>query len=116
MKRKILLFTGVLAILSLFFAGNVAFAQKNITGIVTDDTGGTLPGASVIVKGTTIGVMTSTDGSYTISVPEGSTSLVFSYIGFLNQEIAIDGDVVNCQLALDQTGIEEVIVVGYGQM
>ncbi|ALI97834.1 SusC/RagA family TonB-linked outer membrane protein [Rufibacter tibetensis] len=92
-----------------------AFAQSPVTGKVTaTGSGEGLPGVSVVVKGTTIGSATSVDGSYSIEAPANST-LVFSYIGFVGQEVAVNNrSVVNVQLVPDTKALDEVVVVGYG--
>jgi TonB-linked SusC/RagA family outer membrane protein len=80
MKRLSLVLTLV------FFAFGFAMAQRTVTGTVADATGETLIGASVLVKGTTTGTVTDFDGKYSLSVPEGAKTLVFSYTGFESQE------------------------------
>ena len=87
--------------------------QSTVTGTVTDDTGSPLPGASVVVKGTTNGTQTDFDGNFTLDV-NGDATLVFSYIGFKSQEIAVNGNsVVNATLLEDAAALDEVIVTGY---
>ncbi len=93
------------------------FSQENITvtGNVKDDSGATLPGVSILVKGTSNGTITDIDGNYSLSVPAQAT-LVFSYIGYLTQEVAVNNQtVINIDLKEDVVGLEEVVVVGYGQ-
>ncbi len=93
------------------------FSQENITvtGNVKDDKGATLPGVTIAIKGTTNGTVTDIDGNYSLSVPAQAT-LVFSYIGFLTQEVAVNNQsVINIVLKEDVVGLEEVVVVGYGQ-
>ena len=94
---------------------NVAFAQTaTVKGQVVDESGAPLMGAGVIVKGTTTGTVTDLDGNYSIQAPSNAT-LVFSYIGFTSQEIAVSGKgVVNCTLAEDANLLQDVVVVGYG--
>ena len=88
--------------------------QKVVTGKVTDATGASLPGASVIVKGTTTGVITDNSGNFTISTPENAT-LQFSFVGMKTQEIAVgDKTSINVTLAEETVGIEEVVAIGYG--
>ena len=89
--------------------------QKSISGKVTDSSGGTLPGVSVVVKGTTTGVITDMDGKYTLSkVPENAT-LQFSFVGMKTQEIVVGGKTsINVVLAEESIGIEEVVAIGYG--
>ncbi|WP_411273923.1 SusC/RagA family TonB-linked outer membrane protein [Daejeonella sp.] len=90
-------------------------AETPISGQVTDSKGETLPGVSIKVKGTTVGVTTDLNGKYTISVPDNSTILIFTYIGFTTQEVLINGrNSVNIQLKGESTSLNEVIVVGYG--
>ena len=86
-----------------------------ITGTVTDDTGGTLPGVNVVVKGTTIGVVSDVNGRYTINVPSNEAVLIFSFVGFSTQEIAVVGrQVIDVTLSEGAQMIDEVVVVGYG--
>ncbi|SHJ39552.1 TonB-linked outer membrane protein, SusC/RagA family [Pseudozobellia thermophila] len=88
--------------------------QSTITGTVVDSSGLPLPGANVIVKGTTVGTQTDFDGNFTLNAEEGSI-LVFSYIGFKNQEIKLTGQTtVNVTMVEDAAALEEVVVVGYG--
>ncbi len=89
--------------------------QKSISGKVTDSSGTSLPGVSVVVKGTTTGVITDVDGKYTLlKVPENAT-LQFSFVGMKTQGIAVAGKTsLNVTLAEDAIGIEEVVAVGYG--
>ena len=105
-------------VLSLFLAFGVAlgaFAQSNVKGKVKDDTGQGLPGVSVVVKGTTAGTVTDIDGNYTVSVPDANGTLVFSFIGYLTQEIPLNNkSVLDVTLATDIKSLNEVIVVGYG--
>ncbi len=101
-------------ILLLFLGIQSGFAQTNVSGTVSDENG-PLPGASVVVKGTTVGTTTDFDGNYTIGVPDGSTTLVFSFIGYSAQEVAIGGrTTVNVTLSEDAQALSEVVVVGYG--
>ncbi|MGE5395033.1 MAG: TonB-dependent receptor [Candidatus Saccharibacteria bacterium] len=88
---------------------------KSVSGKVTDASGATLPGVSVVVKGTTSGTITNVDGQYTISnVPENAT-LIFSFVGMQSQELPINGKTsINVTLREDMVGINEVVVIGYG--
>ncbi|MEP3378999.1 MAG: TonB-dependent receptor plug domain-containing protein, partial [Maribacter dokdonensis] len=91
-----------------------AVVQTTITGNVTDATGQPLPGVNVLIKGTTIGTQSDFDGNYAIDVTDG-TALVFSYIGMLTKEVAIDNrSVVNVILQEDVASLDEVVVVAYG--
>ncbi len=102
----------------LFLSVTMLFAQQNITvtGKVTDEQNLGLPGVTVLVKGTQTGTVTDFDGNYSIEVPSNAT-LVFSYIGFLTEEIAVDGSTaINLEMNEDIIGLEEIVVVGYGQL
>jgi TonB-dependent starch-binding outer membrane protein SusC len=88
-----------------------------VRGRVTSAGGEALPGVAVVIKGTTTGVSTDISGNYAITVPDENSILVFSYIGFMAQEVNVAGrSVVNIQLAPDTKALSEVQVVGYGTM
>lgn len=89
--------------------------QVKITGKVTDEKGGLLPGVSVVVKGTVTGTITDANGNFSLSVPTDATTLVFSFVGMKAQEITITGKTtVNVIMQEIVVGIEEVVAVGYG--
>jgi TonB-linked SusC/RagA family outer membrane protein len=89
--------------------------QQSVSGKVTGASGEALPGVSIVVKGTTTGVNSDMDGTYSINVPSSNTTLVFSFIGFLTKEISVSGQSrIDVSLDLDVTTLEEVVVVGYG--
>ena len=89
--------------------------QKTITGTITDNTGDSLPGVTVAIKGTSNGTISDTEGKYTISnVPENAT-LQFSFIGMSTQEIVVGNQLtINVRMMADFIGLEEVVAVGYG--
>ncbi|WP_341215793.1 SusC/RagA family TonB-linked outer membrane protein [uncultured Wocania sp.] len=91
-------------------------AQSTVTGTITDsNTGIPLGGANVIVKGTTNGVSTDFDGNYSITVSSQSAILVVSYIGYTNQEIAVNNQtVINVSLVEDASQLDEVVVTALG--
>jgi len=101
----------------LFFAAIlcVGFMQaQTVTGSVSDETG-PLPGANVLVNGTTNGTQTDFDGNYTINDVGSDAVLVFSYIGFKTTEVAVDGQAtINVILEEDASRLDEVVVTGYG--
>ncbi len=88
---------------------------RSISGKVTDSSGASLPGVSVVVKGTTNGTITDSDGRYSISkVPENAI-LQFSFVGMRTQEVKMEGkSTINVILTEETVGIEEVVAVGYG--
>ncbi|HAH56675.1 MAG TPA: hypothetical protein DCL86_00855, partial [Bacteroidales bacterium] len=100
----------------IIFLGCFAFSfaqQRTITGTVTDETGATLPGVTVLLKGTTTGTITDLQGKYSLTVGDGT--LVFSYMGFETQEITIGAQTrIDVQLMEDRKLLEEVVVIGYG--
>jgi TonB-linked SusC/RagA family outer membrane protein len=112
MKKKLLYF-----ILLLFASVSVTMAQVNLSGVVKDKDG-PLPGASIGVKGTSIGVVTGTDGSFKLSVPNAKTAvLLIRFVGMVNVEYPVDGKPtgINILMQEDMAQIEDVVVVGYGK-
>lgn len=106
---------GILA-LSLFMLVSMQVSAQNVTvsGAITDDTGQPLPGVSILEKGTANGTTSDVDGNYSISVSSSGSTLVFSFIGFQSQEIALNNQSrINVSLVPDVTALEEVIVTGY---
>lgn len=88
--------------------------QKSVNGKVTDSTGGSLPGVSVVVKGTTNGTITDADGNYSLSnIPENAI-LQFSFIGMKSKEVKLNGmTVINIQMEDMTIDVDEVVVTGY---
>ncbi|MFY0654008.1 MAG: TonB-dependent receptor [Cyclobacteriaceae bacterium] len=92
----------------------VRLADVDIVGKIVDENGQGLPGASVVVKGTSNGVTTNLEGDYKLSVPENAV-LVVSFVGYVSQEVDIAGrSTIDLQLELDAAQLDEVVVVGYG--
>jgi TonB-linked SusC/RagA family outer membrane protein len=92
-----------------------AITVITIKGTVTDEKGETLAGVNVLIKGTNNGVATDINGEYSIEVPDANAFLVFSYIGYISQEIAVGNKLlINVILVVDSETIEEVVVIGYG--
>ncbi|WP_460891528.1 SusC/RagA family TonB-linked outer membrane protein [Rufibacter soli] len=111
--KKALLFSFALMLTLL----TQAYAQnRTVTGRVTDTaTGEGMPGVTVQLKGSTTAVPTDANGSYSINVPSAGGTLVFSFIGYSNQEVAIGSQsTVNIRLASDAEALKEIVVVGYG--
>ncbi|HOP14372.1 MAG TPA: TonB-dependent receptor, partial [Lentimicrobium sp.] len=105
----------LLLIISFTLASLFAFSQgRPLTGKVTDAGGQGLPGVTVLIKGTATGTTTDINGNYSLNVENGKT-LVFSFMGFVSQEIIYSGQgVINITLAEDSKLLDEVVVVGYG--
>ncbi|MBO0341867.1 MAG: TonB-dependent receptor [Bacteroidota bacterium] len=105
-----------LAIAAIFVSA-MAFSQGTLTGTVVDgELGGPLPGASVVVKGTTNGTSTDFDGNFTLEVSQSSGTLVISYIGFIRKQVEFTstGDLGSIQLMPDAQELGEVVVIGSG--
>ena len=100
-----------------FIGTQVVFAQsRDISGKVTfSDDGVSIPGASVVVKGTTLGAITDMDGNFKLKIPQGSKVLVFTFVGMASQEVTLGNQtVINVKLQAQNVTVDEVIVVGYG--
>lgn len=95
---------------------SMTLAQSgSVSGIITDESGGGLPGATVLEKGTSNGTITDIDGGYTLKITTSSPVLSISFLGYESQEIAVGSrSNVSAQLELDVSSLEEVVVVGYG--
>lgn len=99
----------------LLFSTGMAHAQTTLSGQVIDESGSPIQGATVVVEGTTTGIFTDEEGRFRLQAPSGSATLVVSYIGYLRQSIAINGQsVINVTLAEDIMSIEEVVVTAVG--
>jgi len=91
--------------------------QKSVSGKVSDSAGGSLPGVSVVLKGTTTGTITDANGNYTLSNVPSNATLAFSFVGMKSQEISVGNKTtINVELTEDAIGIEEVVAIGYGTM
>ncbi len=110
--QKMLKLCGVVALI--MFSGQL-FAQKDITGRVTDSaTGEPLPGVSIVISGTIQGTITDFDGNFELSVPEENNQLVFSMIGYSRKTVTLDGSTtLNISLQESITALEEIVVTGY---
>lgn len=89
--------------------------QKNISGKVTDTSGSALTGVTVVIKGTTTGIITDSNGKFTFSSVPANAVLVFSFVGMKTQEVKLGTQkTVNVVLEEESVGIEEVVAIGYG--
>jgi len=111
--KKLILFLFTICIGFVFSAN-----AQTITGVISGaDDGQPLPGVNIQEKGTSTGALTDFNGAYTINVSSNNSVLVFSFIGYKSQEITVGGQsTINLTLETEDTGIEEVVVVGYGTM
>ena len=92
------------------FVFQVSFAQQTVSGTVFDESGQPLPGATVLVKGTSTATSADFDGNFTIPASEGET-LIFSYVGYNPSEVLVDGSTINITLS-SSTALDEVVVTG----
>ncbi|HRG39507.1 MAG TPA: SusC/RagA family TonB-linked outer membrane protein, partial [Bacteroidia bacterium] len=113
-KHSFILKRVLFLVVAISFFGMLWAQTKTINGIVKDAAGEPIIGASVLVKGTTIGTITNFDGAYNLAVPQTAKTLVISYVGMETQEITISGSVLNATLKDDSKGLDELVVVGYG--
>ncbi|PSK81107.1 TonB-linked SusC/RagA family outer membrane protein [Prolixibacter denitrificans] len=91
--------------------------KHNVNGTVTDEDGVPLPGVTIVVKGTTSGTITDTNGHYTISNVGDSDVLVFSFIGMVAQDVAVQSrETIDVTMMRETYGIQEVVAIGYGTM
>jgi TonB-linked SusC/RagA family outer membrane protein len=121
MSRKLQLETGLhpcrwllvtIALLVTFHANSQDIVVR---GKVTSADGESIPGVNVAVQNTTLGTVTDADGSYSIQVPNENQTLVFSFIGYVAQQISVNGrSVIDVQLESDVRSLEEVVIIGYG--
>lgn len=108
----------LLLVLVLVGANQHGFSQSGrpVTGEVTDENGQTIPGVNVLAKGTSVGTITDIDGKFSITLPEESNVLVFSFIGFATQEVAVgNSSSMNVTLSATLSDMEEVVVIGFGE-
>jgi TonB-dependent starch-binding outer membrane protein SusC len=117
MKGTALVRRNVCIILLLLLSAQYSFSQNNfrVTGKVTDEAGKPLLGATVKVKGTDLATATDAEGSYSLTAPSGTSTLVITSVGFTEQEVAINNkSEVNVSLAFSTSSLEDVVVIGYG--
>ncbi len=117
--KKIRLLLLVLCISGIPISKSFAFQQRHISGTITDaNTGESLPGVSILIEGTVKGTISDIDGNYSIDLSENEEVLVFSFLGYVTENLPVGGTMssLNVQLVPDITAMEEVVVVGYGTM
>ena len=109
--------TALVAVLFLLFASaDLALAQQEVSGTVTDAADGQpIPGVNIVVQGTTTGTTTDIQGQYSLTVPGPDAALVFSFVGYQSQTVTVgDQSTIDVQLQEDVAALDEVVVVGYG--
>lgn len=96
---------------------NIKYQQRRVTGTITDESGLPLSGATIQVKGTTIGAAADFDGNFVIILPENNSVLVITYVGFNSLEVTVQNENnLNIVLTADAAALDEVIVMGYGTL
>ncbi|RAW02973.1 vWA domain-containing protein [Pseudochryseolinea flava] len=111
MRTFILMMTMLLC-----YTAGIAQETRNITGKVTNENGDALTGVCVVVKGTTYGIATNAEGMFTLTVSTSPTTLIFSFVGFITQEIEVkEHTMVNVVLKEEITTLQEIVVVGYAE-
>lgn len=109
------IFSRMLLVLACLFVGASAWAQDTVTGTVVDAEDEPLIGATVLVKGSSVGTSTDYDGNFTIAAAQGKT-LIVSYVGYTTQEVTVKGNNIKVTLKEDTALLDEVVVIGYGTM
>lgn len=107
--------SGLVLIMLLIFQLSVFSQGRQVTGVVTDESGETLPGVNVVIKGTTVGTITDIDGKYSISTRGANDELTFTFVGYLEKVVAV-GDLaqINVTLKSNVMQLNEVVAIGYG--
>jgi TonB-linked SusC/RagA family outer membrane protein len=113
MRKKILMQVLFLCLLS-FLVREQTMAQSSVTGVVTNARKEPLSGATITVKGSSVGTSTDDNGRFTLNPPPGATTVVVSYTGYASKEATISGQSLNIQLIEEASALSDVVVVGYG--
>jgi len=115
MRNSTLWKSGLMSLFLLGFAVSMAYAQeRTVTGTVTSDELGALPGVNIVIQGTTQGAVTDANGNYSVSVPGSDAVLVYSFIGYSTQAIPVgDQSTIDVLLAPDVTSLDEIVVTAY---
>jgi TonB-linked SusC/RagA family outer membrane protein len=109
------LFKFTFLVVFLVLAAVPAFAQRQVSGRVTGADNAAMPGVTVLVKGTSSATSTDANGEYSLTVPNNQNTLIFSFIGYLPQEVAIGNQTtINVSLREDAKALDELVVIGYG--
>jgi hypothetical protein len=113
MRKKTLMQVLFLCLLSFLFQEQTK-AQSSVTGVVTNARKEPLSGATVTVKGSSVGTSTDDNGRFTLNPPAGATTVVVSYTGYASKEATISGQSLTIQLTEEASSLSDVVVVGYG--
>jgi TonB-linked SusC/RagA family outer membrane protein len=114
---RIRLFRYLMLPCALVLMSSSLFAQIQVSGKVTDETGAGMPGVNIVIKGSSTGTTTDAEGAYTLSAPSDQSVLVFSFIGYSTQEQTVNGrTTIDVSLVLSAEQLSEVVVIGYGEV
>jgi len=114
MRNSTLRKSGLMSLLLFCFAIGIFAQQKTVTGQVTSEEQGALPGVNIVIQGTVQGAVTDVDGNYSIVVPGPDAVLVFSFVGFTTQAIPVgDQTTIDVVLSPDVTSLDEIVVTAY---
>ncbi|MCK4748300.1 MAG: carboxypeptidase-like regulatory domain-containing protein, partial [Bacteroidales bacterium] len=116
MRIPLLWKRGILSLLLFGFAISLTFAQeRTVTGNVSSESEGPIPGVNIVIQGTVTGAVTDIDGNYSITVPGPDAVLVFSSIGYATQAITVGSQsTITVLMLADITSLDEIVVIGYG--
>ena len=114
MQNKLLRLTFLICLAAVMSTTMLFAQQRTVTGRVVDDSNAALPGASVVVKGTTIGTATDLNGNFTLQVPSDATTLVITFVGMDTKEVPVTEGPINVTMTMSAEEVDAVVVIGYG--
>src|SRR5690606_37806332 len=114
MQNKLLRLTFLICLAAVMSTTMLFAQQRTVTGRVVDDNNAALHGASVVVKGTTIGTATDLNGNFTLPVPSDASTLVITFVGMDAKEVPITAGPINVTLTMSAEEVDAVVVIGYG--
>jgi TonB-linked SusC/RagA family outer membrane protein len=114
MQNKLLRLTFLIGLAAVISSSVLYAQQRTVTGKVVDENNAALPGASIVVKGTTIGTASDLNGDFSFSVPEDATTLVVSFVGMDTKEVPITAGPMTITLTMSAEEVDAVVVIGYG--
>jgi len=114
MQNKLLRKTFLICLAAVMSTTVLFSQQRTVTGKVVDDTNAALPGASVVVKGTTIGTASDLNGNFTLQVPSDATTLVITFVGMDTREVPITAGPMTITMTMSAEEVDAVVVIGYG--
>ena len=110
LRKALFVFVAIISATTIFAQNNI-----KISGKITDETGNTMPGVTVMVKGTSIGGVSDANGSYEVIAPDKNSVLVFSYLGYTTKDVTVGNQsIINVQMKENIQQMDEVVVIGYG--